>query len=116
MQVGGMQSTKENDMDAVSYIRERARMCKETKNCGECPLIGGGCGSNLKMSPKKILAIVEQWSKEHPLVTNGDKVMEIIKDTGVPVTARGSGFDREVPVNTVHIAVSEDWWNAEYKE
>lgn len=104
-------------MDAVKYTKEFNRMCRSYVFCSDgCPL-KRRCilfrGQNTDSETiEELVAIVEKWSKEHPLVTNGDKVMEIIKDAGVPVTARGFGFD---PLNTVHIAVSEDWWDAEYK-
>ena len=105
-------------MDAKEFLKEWERMCNST-NCKSCGLLNSeACGGMPfgEVDFDEMVAKVEKWSKEHPLVTNGDKVMEIIKDAGVPVTARGSGFDREDPVNTVHIAVSEDWWDAEYKE
>jgi hypothetical protein len=108
-------------MDAVSYLTSLSRLCDyytSREMCGNsCPVISHCRSGNNKTAEeaKEAIAAVEKWSKENPPVTNGDKVMEIIKDAGVPVTARGSGFDREFPVNTVHIAVSEDWWDAEYK-
>ena len=106
-------------MDAKEFIRELVRMCQARGEiCGDCRLhreIGCPLVVPERVDADKLVSAVEEWSKENPFVTNGDKVMEIIKDAGVPVTARGSGFDREVTVNTVHIAVSEDWWDAEYK-
>ena len=112
-------------MDAVTFLKEAHRMCIALhQDCDDCPLVNNEycnlrCWQeeqiHLSMNYEEIVAVVEKWSKENPLVTNGDKVMEIIKDAGVPVTARGSGFDREVPLNTVHIVVSENWWDAEYK-
>ena len=63
-------------MDAVSYIRERARMCEAIKRCAECPIHGLGCGSILKVSPEMILELVEQWSIEHPFETNGMRFLD----------------------------------------
>lgn len=97
-------------MDAVNYIRERARMCETINRCSECPLRGGrGCGSTLKISPKKILEIVEQWSIEHPLYTNGQKFIEEYKDVITSTKREDSG-------NLVKIYMYADWWDEEYKE
>lgn len=96
-------------MDAVSYIRERARMCKTIKKCKECPIHGLGCGSILKVSPEMILELVEQWSKEHPLYTNGQKFIEEYKD--VITSAK-----REDGGNLIKIYMYADWWEEEYKK
>ena len=55
-------------MDAVEYVKQRARMCDYYVNCGDCPADDyGGCTS-LDEIPN-LVPIVEQWAKEHPVKT-----------------------------------------------
>ena len=59
-------------MDALEFLKERSRMCKSYKTCIGCPLKEAKCtlGSNTSAGEyEKIIAAVEQWSKEHPLKT-----------------------------------------------
>lgn len=56
-------------MDALEFLRERKRMCNLCKHCEGCPLERAGCGLGTSASDEeyeKIIAAVEQWSKEHP--------------------------------------------------
>lgn len=56
-------------MDALEFLRERKRMCNLCKHCEGCPLERAGCGLGTSASDEeyeKIIADVEQWSKEHP--------------------------------------------------
>ena len=98
-------------MDAVNYIRERARMCKTIKRCAECPIHGLGCGSILKVSPEMILELVEQWSIEHPFETNG---MRFLDDTREHIRTYHRWENGCKPYIEVHIEA--DWWDGEYKE
>lgn len=93
-------------MDAVNYIRERARMCKTVKRCNDCPVNGLGCGSVLKVSHEMILELVEQWSAEHPLVTNGSELMKILPTEAIIDDER---------IDTVIINIPRKWWDAEQK-
>lgn len=59
-------------MDALEFLRERKRMCNLCKRCEGCPLERAGCGLGTSASDEeyeKIIAAVEQWSKEHPRKT-----------------------------------------------
>lgn len=59
-----------NVMDALEFLKERKRMCKSYKGCKGCPLERGNCGLSTRTSDEeyeRIIAAVEQWSKEHPL-------------------------------------------------
>ena len=55
-------------MDALEFLRERRRMCNSYRNCEGCPLEDGKCVVS-DVAPdedyKRIIATVEQWSKEH---------------------------------------------------
>lgn len=66
-------------MDALEFLRERRRMCKSYKNCDGCPFVKRLCAirditSNEER--KSVIAIVEQWSKEHPCKTRQSIFLE----------------------------------------
>lgn len=59
-------------MDALEFLKERKRMCNSYKSCGGCPLAESHCVISHLTSDEdceRIIATVEQWSKEHPLKT-----------------------------------------------
>lgn len=57
-------------MDAIKFLKEKKRMCDSYINCDGC---GFGkvpkCNHTEDDNPKKAVAIVEKWSKEHPIKT-----------------------------------------------
>ena len=59
-------------MDALEFLMERRRMCDSHRGCKGCPLEDGKCVVS-DVAPdedyKRIIAAVEQWSKEHPRKT-----------------------------------------------
>ena len=62
-------------MDAVEYVKQRERMCDYYVNCNDCP--SGDyqeCGS-LNGIPKMV-PIVEQWAKEHPVKTRQSEFLK----------------------------------------
>lgn len=68
-------------MDALEFLRERRRMCKSYKNCDGCPFVKRLCAirditSNEER--KSVIAIVEQWSKEHPCKTRQSVFLRVI--------------------------------------
>lgn len=66
-------------MDALEFLRERKRMCTSCKNCYGCPLEGTHCALSY-VTPdedyERIIATVEQWSKEHPRRTRQSVFLE----------------------------------------
>ena len=90
-------------MDAVKFLKEGNRLCY-TVDCSDCPLHGGSlCLNDIDNGEEeKAVAIVEKWSKEHPIMTNKMKFEEVFGNTcdesGELVLARPS------------------WWCAEYIE
>lgn len=78
-------------MDALEFLKERKRMCSLHEACGECPLRGAKCALSISTSDenyKRVIATVEQWSKEHPSKTRQSVLLEQypetqIDDTGV---------------------------------
>lgn len=66
-------------MEALEFLRERKRMCNLCKHCEGCPLERVGCGLGTSASDEeyeKIIAAVEQWSKEHPRKTRQSVFLE----------------------------------------
>ena len=67
-------------MDAIEFLKEYARMCAVNKDCYGCPLKGTDCSLNREFSEEQMINIVdktEQWSKEHPVMTNAQKFKEV---------------------------------------
>lgn len=70
-------------MEALDYFKEARRMCKSYPDCKGCPLINSACGfirciegrSDAEMRCE--IKVVEQWSKEHPIITNALKFKEV---------------------------------------
>lgn len=67
-------------MDAVEYVKQRNRMCDYYTNCGDCPASGfDGCSS--LSSVFKMIPIVEQWVKEHPVKTRQGEILKLFPNT-----------------------------------
>lgn len=62
-------------MDALEFARERKRMCRSHERCLDCPLKGVKCNVTDE-GYSKIIAIVEQWSKDHPRKTRQSVFLE----------------------------------------
>lgn len=62
-------------MDAVEYVKQRERMCNYYTNCNDCPAgYYEGCSSLNGVS--KLVLIVEQWAKEHPVKTRQSEFLK----------------------------------------
>lgn len=73
-------------MDALEFLKECKRMCGLYETCKGCPLKGTKCNLNSSASDKeyeKIIAVVEQWSKEHPRKTRQSVFLEQWPDARV---------------------------------
>ena len=69
-------------MDAVEYVKQRNRMCDYYVNCGDCPASNyEGC-SSLNGIPKMV-PIVEQWAKEHPVKTRQGELLKIFPNAKI---------------------------------
>lgn len=67
-------------MEALDFLKKYTRMCAECKDCYGCPLTETTCAGYCELSEKQIINVInktEQWSKEHPLVTNEMKIREV---------------------------------------
>lgn len=66
-------------MDALEFLRERERMCNPYDGCKDCPFDDSKCVIDSTISDedcKRIIATVEQWSKEHPRKTRQSVFLE----------------------------------------
>ena len=62
-------------MDAVEYVKQRERMCDYYANCNDCPAGYYEWCSCLSGIPKMV-SIVEQWAKEHPVKTRQSEFLK----------------------------------------
>ena len=97
-------------MDAVTYVKEYRRICEEY-SCCRCPL--SKFEDCIDAEPEELVKAVEAWSKEHPIMTNGMKVLELI-----PSDVSNTTITRVYPSTKdyVKIYIEKSWWDAEYKE
>lgn len=69
-------------MDAVEYVKQRERMCNYYTKCGDCPAGDyEGCSSLSGIS--KLIPIVEQWAKEHPVKTRQSEFLKMFPNASV---------------------------------
>lgn len=79
-------------MDAVKYVKEKARMTKVNTHgycatpCCECGLSNKNNGRNIdcarfeNLYPEEAVAVVEKWSEEHKLKTRAQVFFEKFPD------------------------------------
>ena len=107
---------------------EFQEVCKNFKmmcgsiGCSECEIAKArktrrefqSCESFLIDCPEQVEQIVEQWAKEHPVVTNGDKFREVF---GIELKSSERYDEYCLLTGNDGIAKdSEEWLNQEYKE
>ena len=67
-------------MDALEFLKEERRMCNSFDiGCVKCPLGDIGCCVSPEVTDEEFereIAIVEQWSKEHPRKTRQSVFLE----------------------------------------
>lgn len=66
-------------MEALEFLKERKRMCNSYDGCKGCPFDDSKCVIESTISDedvKRIVATVEQWSKEHPRKTRQSVFLE----------------------------------------
>lgn len=123
-------------MEMTQFQRDFVRMldsmrdtCKGAINCigidaDKCEkcLLADICDNEILYNAEKVIEIVTQWAKEHPVVTMKDKYKEVF---GVdPVSKRGGcvcPFDAGLSdCNCTDSTACDDcrrkFWNSEYKE
>ncbi len=103
-------------MDVVKYFKERERMCNTFGICLTCNFSNGDgmccCEEIETKTPEEAAQIVEQWSKENPIKTNKDALLEIFPMAQV----NGLCLDAFTGRNTHDCGYKcEECWNSEYK-
>lgn len=93
-------------MDAVKFIKEINRLCEAQEDCEDCPLIGHACDVNKATimscynieSVQKMVQIVEQWAKDHPVKTRQSEFLKLF-----PNAQKSDGI-----INICPILIDED--------
>ena len=74
-------------MDAVEYLKAKARMCDSMKECGDCPLDKINNTDNINCFDKhyeeEAVAIVEKWSAEHPKKTRQSEFLKMFPNASL---------------------------------
>ena len=63
-------------MDAVEFLKSRSRRCNDNVCEGDCPLFHC-CNDRIDDNMVKLVSIVEQWAKEHPVKTRQSEFLKI---------------------------------------
>lgn len=112
-------------MDVLEFAKEHKRMCHSFAgdNCTKCPAASlSSCNSIINL--KKLVPIVEKWSKENPKVTNLDHFAETFEKLGYKVNKRCLKTTCPEPYTfygfvkcPAHLDCEEcrKWWLEEYK-
>lgn len=59
----------------AEFFSEFRRMCKSTTDCTKCPYHGDKCDNAIEILEETV-AMVKQWSKEHPRKTRQSVFLE----------------------------------------
>lgn len=90
-------------MDALEFLRERKRMCDSYTGCKGCPFDDSKCVIDSTLSDdddcERIVATVEQWSKEHPRKTRQSVFLEQYPEARI-------GDDGMLQINPCSISAS----------
>lgn len=99
-------------IDAVTFVREKSRMCSSNIACITCPAYNKKCGSSNDVltieEAEELVGIVEKWSKK-PITKNNDELNRILAESFVV----GPGLHYDDDGNLI---LSRKWLNAEYKK
>lgn len=119
---------KEEVMDAVEYLKAKARMTEYCGRCNQCGLSGKLNGTESKLgctyfefgNAEQAVEVVENWAKENPVKTYLNVLLEKFPNTkllrkGSPDICVITLFKTQKPCKENHITCT-DCWNREYKE
>ena len=106
----------------AEFIREWNRMCREHDRCGECPFWGVVCTEEAAVTevPEDVIAIVQKWSDEHPVMTWKGKLLELLPNHGLAglcVCPKAFFGDHAPGLDTCrNDTTCVECWQGEYKE
>ena len=64
-------------MDAVKFLKEKARMTNECNIlCDDCP-VHAYCNHSEGKNAERMVAIVEKWAEEHPVKTRQSEFLKM---------------------------------------
>lgn len=69
-------------MDVLNFFSELRRMCKASSDCTKCQYHGDRCDNAIELLEKTV-AMVEQWSREHPRKTRQSKFLDMFPAAGM---------------------------------
>lgn len=106
-------------MEAIEFLKEAQRLCEQSRHCSMvCPLYER-CIFDFKYEDEssketwerieKAVAIIEQWSKEHPVQTNAQKFEEVFG-------FHPADFKTLFCFNKSYDGKKLIWWDDPYKE
>lgn len=97
-------------MEAFDFLKEAQRMCKSYPYCEGCPLKNFACGlvrcleKHTDADMRCVTKVVEQWSKEHHIITNRMKIREVFGDEAM------------YTISSPNMQALIDWLDEPYKE
>ena len=96
-------------MEAIELLKTLKRICSKYK-CSDCPVVARSCIciKNISITSDEtlnsIIENVEQWSKEHPIITNAQKFKEVFGDEAI------------YAISSPNVQALKDWLDEPYKE
>lgn len=99
-------------MDAVDFIKTRARMCSAYENCGACSLCDF-CAQDYSEQvtyqvAEQAIANVEQWAKEHPVKTRQSEFLKMWPDAEIGDDKLPNVAPCQLDVKLIHSEFPED--------
>ena len=80
-------------MDALEFIKQKARMCNTYPDCKGCPIYNEGvrsygdkyrlCDYFFDKNPEEAISIVEQWAEKHPPKTRQSEFLKIFPNASI---------------------------------
>ena len=107
-------------MDAVEFLKNKERMCREFESCSKCPADDQNNGLYMTCDcletekPEEFVAIVEKWSAEHPVNTRQSEFLKMfpnakIKRGGVDICPCRVDTNMKCPVVDCNDCRKEYW-------
>lgn len=115
-------------MDTVKFIKESKRLCKAQESCDKCAVkIGGCCITDIfaeENLAEKTVAIVEQWSKDHPVKTRQSEFLKMFPNAHksgrvLDICPQNLNVEYMPPKRCENISCSAcktDYWNEEVSD
>lgn len=99
-------------MDAVEFIKNRARICRAYNDCVDC-ILSNFCEhtydkQNAYQVAEQAVANVEQWAKEHPIKTRQSEFLKQWPDAEISDDGLPSIAPCQLDAGLIHGEVQED--------